>query len=146
MTRVLPTPEAIYTDGQQLVILRKHGGVAVMAGCTGCGRKFFTPPSCLTMLWCRRVSSREVRFPRLPCAVSASSMSTIFPQCVAATDYRVIISHRRTLRYDPSMSTGSHTRPREVGTLQTLLTGRHATPLKIASTCIFHSSSSHSGT
>ena len=43
MTRVLPTPEAIYTDGQQLVILRKHGGVAMMGGCTRCGRKFFTP-------------------------------------------------------------------------------------------------------
>lgn len=36
-------PEAIYTDGQHLVILRKHGGVAMMGGCTRCGGKFFTP-------------------------------------------------------------------------------------------------------
>ena len=43
MTRVLPTPKLFHSDRGPFVILKKLGGVAIMAGCGRCGRKFFTP-------------------------------------------------------------------------------------------------------
>ena len=39
--------ELMPIDGAQFAILKKLGTVPVMAGCTVCGRKFFTPVSLL---------------------------------------------------------------------------------------------------
>ena len=40
---MLRAQKQIPADWRAFVILKKLGGVAIMAGCATCGRKFFTP-------------------------------------------------------------------------------------------------------
>jgi len=43
MMEIQRAKKPVHADWQAFVILKKIGGIAIMAGCATCGRKFFTP-------------------------------------------------------------------------------------------------------